>query len=152
MKTLVVYFSNHHLNTLKLVEFLDGEVGFDKLELRENRDVSELELDIDQYDRVIFASGVYYGKLAKEIYDFARLYKDSLANKDVATIATAGLESVDYIKEFEEEISELGIKLKGKFQCRGYCTYGPLKLIGGFSINHPDKEDFDKLLEFYRNL
>ncbi|EKX93381.1 hypothetical protein [Peptostreptococcus anaerobius] len=51
MKTLIVYFSNHHLNTLKLVEFLDGEVEFDKLELRENRDVSELELDIDQYDR-----------------------------------------------------------------------------------------------------
>ena len=53
MKTLIVYFSNHHLNTLKLVEFLDGEVEFDKLELRENRDaVSYTHLTLPTTERV----------------------------------------------------------------------------------------------------
>lgn len=156
MKTIVIYYSNHHLNTFKLVNFLAGNenIEFDMVELknRNNEEEPVIEVDLSSYDRVILASGIYYGKLSEEIYDFVEVYRDVLAKKEVSVVATAALESVDYIKDFEEDIKKMGISLKGKFQCKGYCTFGPLQLIGGFSKNHPNQEDFDKLLEFYNNL
>lgn len=156
MNTLLVYFSNHHSNTAKLVKFLK-ENSDDKLEVldlsrEDTEDISIPSIELEKFDRVIFASGVYYGKVAKVIYEFARVYKEQLTGKKLSTIITAALETVDYVKDFEKELGVLGLKLDGKFQCRGYCTYGPLKLIGGFSKDHPNQDDFNKVLDFYKSL
>src|SRR3712207_5852060 len=142
MNTLLVYFSNHHSNTAKIVEFLreNSEEGLEVLNLsrEDTEDISIPSIDLETFDKVI--------------YEFARVYKEELTGKKLATIITAALETVDYVKDFEKELSILGLKLDGKFQCRGYCTYGPLKLIGGFSKDHPNQDDFNEVLDFYKSL
>ena len=37
----------------------------------------------------------------------------------------------------------------GRFQCKGFDTYGPFKLIGGIAKGHPDQKDIREAVEFY---
>ena len=54
-----------------------------------------------------------------------------------------------------ERVKKL-IALKGGncvkvFCCKGFDTYGPFKLIGGISKNHPNNDDIAKAIAFFRS-
>ena len=59
--TAIIYYSKHHGNTKKLLDAIaeaDPEV--------ELVDVTEKhELDLSRYDKIGFASGIYYNKFAE---------------------------------------------------------------------------------------
>ena len=42
--------------------------------------------------------------------------------------------------------------LLGAFQCLGWDTFGPFKLVGGIAKGHPDEADIDAAVRFYREL
>lgn len=57
MKTAIVYASTHHGNTKKLLDAIAAEYEVDLIDA-----VKVPEKDLNRYDRIGFASGIYYSK------------------------------------------------------------------------------------------
>lgn len=96
MKTAIVYYSKYHGNTKKL---LDAIAENNKVTLI---DVTALpSVDLNGYDRIGFASGIYYSKFHKSVLKFAseRLPK----NKPVFFIYTYGAEKKDPVAALRTE-------------------------------------------------
>ncbi len=145
MKTIIIYASTHHGNTRKVVEAIAGEC---EVELVDATKVHEK--DLSDYDLIGFASGIFFTNFSDQVLKFAR---NSLPeNKNVFFIATAGnpiksnFHSIAAITE-EKHCTELG-----RFQCKGFDTYGPFKLVGGIQKGHPDESELREAVEFFKRL
>lgn len=145
MKVVIAYYSRHHGNTKKLLDAIK-ELGDVKL-----IDVVECkEADLSDYDIIGFASGTYYGKFSKAVMEFA---KNNLPNKKrVFLINTYGMKRKGYAKEMEQIIADKSCKLLGTYGCRGFDTFGPLKLVGGIAKGHPDDRDVNGAIEFFKGM
>jgi flavodoxin len=40
----------------------------------------------------------------------------------------------------------------GRFQCKGFDTFGPFKLVGGIQKGHPTEGEVTEAVNFYKNL
>lgn len=69
MKTAICYFSEHHGNTLKVLERLAEEFDIDLIDVR-----SRVAVHLEMYDMIGFASGIYYGRFHETVTDFAKQY------------------------------------------------------------------------------
>ena len=66
MKTAIVYYSKHHGNTKKLLDALAQENDLTLLDVTDHPVV-----DLSEYDRIGYASGIYYSKFPKLLLQFA---------------------------------------------------------------------------------
>ena len=146
MSTCIVYYSKHHGNTKKILDAIksaDPEVVL--IDSTEKH-----EVDLNGYDRIGFASGVYYSKFAEQVLTFAKV--NLPAQKDVFYLATAG----NPIKINFNSIAEIAKSKQcnelGRFQCKGFDTFGPFKLVGGIQKGHPTEDEIAEAVEFYKNL
>jgi flavodoxin len=64
MKVLIIYHSEHHQNTEKIARTMAAKI---EAELIEAKDVNTE--DINNYDIIGFGSGVYNGRLHKDLSD-----------------------------------------------------------------------------------
>ena len=92
---------------------------------------------MSDYDRIGFASGIYFSKFHQTILKFAS--ENLPENKKVFMICTYG-GSAAY-KSLEFILKEKKTYIIGKFGCKGYDTFGPFKLVGGIAKGHPDEKD-----------
>jgi len=143
MKTAIVYASVHHGNTLKIVEALSKKFNIDLIDATRIH-----EKDITSYDRIGFASGIYYGQFHQSVLNFAAI--NLPRNREVFYICTYG--GKENYKSISEATRSKSPKLIGSFSCKGYDTYGPFKIIGGLQKGHPDEEDINNAVSFYENL
>ena len=60
MKTAIVYYSKHHGNTKKLLDAIAAAAEVDLIDVTADKDA-----DLLGYDRIGFASGIYYSSFAK---------------------------------------------------------------------------------------
>ena len=67
MQTAIVYYSQHHGNTKKL---LDAIVNVDLAVTLINA-AEKVEVDLRNYDRIGFASGIYFSSFAKQALSYA---------------------------------------------------------------------------------
>ena len=67
MKTAIVYYSKHHENTKKLVDAIKSSDP--AIELIDASAPSTT--DLSSFNRIGFASGIYYTSFAKQIISFA---------------------------------------------------------------------------------
>ncbi|MCR5556154.1 MAG: hypothetical protein K6F75_01160 [Butyrivibrio sp.] len=84
-KTAIVYYSQHHGNTKKLLDAIkeyDPEVTLINV-------LDEHEVDLSGYDRIGFASGAYYSKFAEQILTFAKVNLPPQNHPDEAEISGA---------------------------------------------------------------
>ena len=145
MKSVIIYASTHHGNTQKVVEAIAKECDIEVVDATKVH-----EEDLREYDLIGFASGIFYSKFAAPVLNFARV--NLPRNKDVFFIATAGnpmkrnFDSITEITE-EKECRELG-----RFQCKGFDTYGPFKLVGGIQKGHPDETELQEAIDFYKGI
>lgn len=145
MKTAILYYSEHHGNTKKLLDAiaLEHEVTLVNI-------TKETDPDLSGYDRVGLASGIYYGTLAKQLITWA---KERLPEgKDIFLIVTQGAASGDFLKEIRGITEGKHCKLLGSYTCRGFDTFGPFKLVGGIAKGHPTEEEIRKAVSFYAGL
>lgn len=145
MKTAIVYYSKHHGNTKKLINALAAKndiTAIDALEVK--------TADLSGYDMVGFASGIYYSKFHKSVLEFAQ--QNLPEGKKVFFLYTYGAEKKGYTKAITEAVSKHNAQIAGEFGCFGFNTFGPFKLIGGIAKGHPNKEDFDNVMKFYKGL
>lgn len=145
MKTAVVYYSKHHGNTKKLLDAIAERNEITLIDVTENPSA-----DLSEFDRIGFASGIYYSKFQKTLLKFAE--EKLPKNKKVFFIYTYGAEKSGYTKAIAEAVEKNSAQILGEFGCYGFNTFGPFKLIGGIAKGHPDKTDLDNVLDFYGKL
>lgn len=141
MKMLVILSSYHHNNTKKIVDAIvkhfSDAVQIDVLDTSTNHTIDSID-----YDTVVLASGVYFGKLHRSLYD--KLKAMNFKNTpQFLLLLTAGSKS-DYSKKIENELSkDFGINIESSYQSLGFDTFGPFKLIGGISKGHPNESEIN---------
>ncbi|HIX65242.1 MAG TPA: flavodoxin [Candidatus Anaerotruncus excrementipullorum] len=145
MKIAICYYSAHHGNTRKLVQ---------TIALAEETAVFDLsaqpQIRLEEYDCVGFASGIYGFAIHPSVVEFAR--QQLPQGMPVFFVYTYGLRPGTGTRALEELAAQRGCPVWGEFSCRGYTTYGPLKLLGGAAKGHPDEEDLAAARVFYREI
>jgi flavodoxin len=144
LKVAIAYYSQHHGNTKKLLDAIKNLGDVKLINVVECK-----EADLSVYDIIGFASGIYFAKFSKAVTKFA---KNNLPDKkQVFLIYTYGVKR-DYTKGMKRIIEEKSCRLLGSYGCRGFDTFGPLKLIGGIAKGHPDENDLKGAIEFFRKI
>ena len=142
MKTAIVYYSKHHGNTKKLVDAIARENEVTLIDVTE-----QPSADLSEYDRIGFASGIYYSKFAAQILSFAEAHLPE--NKKVFYIYTHGAPKGSFLKGMREIAEKKNCQEIGEYHCQGYDTFGPFKLIGGLAKGHPTEEEIRGVTAFY---
>jgi len=146
MKTAILYYSKHHGNTRKLCRAIaatDPDVMLVDV-------INDGIPDLKNFDRIGLASGIYAGKPGKELLTAAATCLRE--KKPVFLILTSSLCRDSFFKALQEAVEKSGSTVIGKYQCQGYDTFGPFKLVGGVSKGHPDKSDIAGAVAFYKGL
>ena len=144
MKTAIAYYSEHHGNTKKLLDAIcavDKEVTL--IDVTEKR-----EVNLSDYDRIGFASGIYFSKFAEQVLSFASV--NLPAEKPVFFIATCGNPMKIYFNSIRKVANDKQCKVLGEYLCLGYDTFGPFKLVGGIQKGHPDETELKEAVEFFK--
>lgn len=149
MKTLIICKSVHHGNTQKIAEVV--------AKVLEAKLVKPEELDINtvtKYDLIGFGSGIYYGKHHKDLLKVVdNLF--SVKNKKAFIFSTSGTGEKNISRNhrlIREKLMAKGFIIAGEFSCRGFDSFGLLKLIGGINKGRPDEHDLRKAEDFARRL
>ncbi len=143
MQIAIIYHSFHHGNTEKLIRsFTDG---IDIIPVKEL-----VNADLLEYDLIGFASGIYAGKFAPEIYEVIKRHSSEL--KRVFLVYTSGSNNPKYGERMKAMLQDLDIEVVSVFSCYGYNTFGPFKLIGGKHKGRPDETDLQNYKEFVKEL
>ncbi len=145
MATAIVYYSRHHGNTKKLLDAIakDNEVTLIDA-------TASPEADLSGYDRIGFASGIYYSAFAKQLVAYASGHLPE--NRDVFYLYTHGAPDGDFLKTIRAVAAEKHAREIGTYHCQGFDTFGPFKLVGGIAKGHPTEEELQGAADFYRNL
>lgn len=145
MKTAIIYYSRHHENTKKLLDAIAGAYEVTLIDVTQNPTT-----DLSEYDRIGFASGIYYSKFQKTLLAYAENHLPE--GKQTFFIYTYGAEKSGYTKAITEAVKKHNAHILGEFGCFGFNTFGPFKLIGGIAKGHPDNTDIENVLSFYGGL
>lgn len=145
MKTAIVYYSKHHGNTKKLLDAIAAEHPVTLIDVT-NHPIT----DLSEFDRIGFASGIYYSKFHKTLLAYAKEYLPE--KKDTFFLYTYGAEKKGYTAAITEAVNKHHAKILGEFGCFGFNTFGPFKLIGGIAKGHPDRSDLANAVSFYAGL
>ena len=145
MKAAIVYYSRHHGNTKKL---LDAIAAYADVTLINVVECSSINLN--DFDCVGFASGIYFASFAKQLLAFAEKYLPQ--NKDVFFINTCGVHSGVYFEAIRKITNRKNCLELGSYQCLGYDTFGPFKLVGGIAKGHPNDDEIAAAVSFYQTI
>ena len=145
MKTAICYYSRHHGNTLAVLDAMTEGCDVDLIDV-----MARMAVRLDQYDRIGFASGIYFSKFSPVVVNFARQYLPE--GREVFFVYTYGAPKVSLPGNITAAVKEKGCRILGQFGCRGYDTFGPFKLIGGLAKGHPDAQDLKKAKQFFEGL
>lgn len=145
MKTVIVYYSKHHGNTKKLLDAIAKTEDVNLLNVTENPSA-----DLSGFDRIGFASGIYYSSFAKQLISFAEEHLPE--NKSVFYIYTHGASKGNFLKGIHNIVARKHCKELGEYRCQGYDTFGPFKLVGGIAKGHPTDEEIAAAVTFYQKL
>lgn len=145
MKTVIVYYSKHHENTKKLLSAIAKKHEVTLIDVTDDP-----ATDLSSYDRIGFASGIYYSKFHKTLLKYAEEHMPK--GKETFFIYTYGAEKKGYTNAIMKVVGKRNAKVLGEFGCLGFNTFGPFKLIGGIAKGHPDSDDINNVLRFYENM
>ena len=146
MNTAIIYYSKHHGNTKKL---LDGIKAVDPSVVLIDVTAGGAA-DLSSYDRIGFASGIYYSSFAKQIISFAEEHLPE--GMPVFYIYTHGAPSGNFLKAMRAVAEKKHCRELGEYRCQGYDTFGPFKLVGGIAKGHPTAEELKGAVDFYCGL
>jgi flavodoxin len=148
MKTLIICFSYHHKNTLKIASV------FAKTLEAEVKLVTEVDSNaLSDVELVGFGSGISFGKHYKQLLDFVQKLP-AVTNKKAFIFSTSGQtgKTSSFHQALRETLQTKGFSIAGEFNCAGFDTYGFLKILGGIQKGHPDEEDLKNAEAFAQGL
>lgn len=145
MKTIIIYYSEHHGNTKKLLDAIATQGDVTLIKASDSKDT-----DLSSYDLIGFASGNYYSKFHDSVLQFAE--KNLPQNKKVFLIYTYGVQKDKCTTSIKQILESKGAHLLGTYGCRGFDTFGPFKLIGGVAKGHPNDDDIAEAVKFFSEI
>lgn len=145
MKTAIIYYSQHHGNTRKLIDAIASGNDITLIDATQTK-----TFDLTSYDTIGFASGIYYSKFQKLVLECAEKYLPD--GKNVFFLYTCGSKKDNYTKSIRDAVAGKNANILGEYGCLGFDTFGPFKLIGGIAKNHPDADDLEQAVTFYKNI
>ena len=150
MRSLLVVYSYHHKNTLKVATVM-GQVLDAQIKRPKNVDPDEVQ----GYDLVGFGSGIDSGKNYGPLLEFAdRLPR--VADKKAFIFSTAGITGPEKVaqdhKALMDKLQAKGYLILGEFGCKGFNTNSFLKYFGGMNKASPDPQDLENAKRFAQDL
>jgi len=150
MKTLILYMSIHHGNTKKvataIANILDGTLTEPA---QANTSI------VEQYDLIGFGSGIYFGRHHRKLLDFVDKLP-VMKGKKAFIFSTSGLRQIQLLYDFHRPLRRRlqckGFNLVGEFSCRGFDTYGALRLLGGINRGRPNADDLRSAEDFAKRI
>lgn len=139
---LIIYYSTHNGNTLKLCKNLKDKYNFDLIDIKDvNHEI------IRQYQTICLASGIYGFSFPKEIKDIVT--NENFNGKKVFIIYTCMTNYRHYDKSLVKQLLSFDdVNYLGTFSCLGFTTYGPLNLFKGIHKQRPSSDDIINLFKF----
>ena len=145
MTTAIVYYSQHHGNTKKLLDAIAAADDVTLIDVTTNPTA-----DLSSFDLIGFASGIYYTSFAKQVLSFAEAYLPE--GKDVFFIYTHGAPKGGFLTAIRSVTEKKHCRELGSYHCLGFDTFGPFKLVGGIAKGHPTEEEIAGAVKFYKEL
>ena len=145
MKTAIVYYSMHHGNTKKIVDAISKKADVTLIDAAKYS-----EYDLCCFDRIGFASGIYFQKFSEKVIDF--LEQNLPDSKEIFYLYTYGIKRKSYLDAIEEAAKKKHAIVTGAFGCRGFDTFGPFKWIGGIAKGRPDQKDVKNAVCFFEEI
>ena len=145
MKTAIVYYSEHHGNTKKLLDAIAAKHDVTLIDVTKTP-----ETDLSGYDRIGLASGIYYSSFAKQLLAYAEEHLPE--GKDVFYIFTHGAPKGMFLNAVRKIAEAKHCRELGDYHCQGYDTFGPFKLVGGIAKGHPTEDEISGAVSFYEGL
>jgi flavodoxin len=144
-KALIVYVSVSHANTAKVAHAI-GDV------LHAERREPELvdPASLDGYDLVGFGSGIFGATHHPRLRTYVEHLPDVTSTR-AFTFSTSGFgrsQSRPWQASLDSVLRDKGYDVIGSFDCPGYDTWLPLRLVGGINRGHPDSIDLAHAREF----
>lgn len=146
MKTAIVYYSQHHGNTKKLIDAIVEKHEVTLIDVTKDADI-----DLSEFDLIGFASGIYYSKFNDKVVEYARKNLTKNGQK-VFFLFTYGAKRDSYLKDITEAVASKAGEIVGNYGCAGFDTYGPFKLVGGLQKGHPDTDEIAGAVKFFEGL
>jgi flavodoxin len=148
MKNLIILFSYHHKNTEKIANTIAAALD---AEVKTPDQVTPYS--IADYDLVGFGSGIYLGKHHQSLLELADKLPQA-TNKKAFIFSTSGdtTNPAKMHQKLREKLQAKGFTVVDEFNCAGFDTVGPLKLVGGIKKGRPNEEDLKKAEAFAQNL
>jgi len=145
MKTAIVYYSEHHGNTKKLLDAIAAKHDVTLINVTKTP-----EADLSGYDRIGLASGIYYSSFAKQLLAYAQEHLPE--GRDVFYIFTHGAPKGLFLTAVRKIAEEKHCREIGDYHCQGFDTFGPFKLVGGIAKGHPTEDEISGAVSFYEGL
>jgi len=145
LKVLIVYHSEHHDNTKKIAKAMAEKVGADILK------AADVNLNkFRKYDILGFGSGVYNGKLHKELSEvLSKLPRQD--DKKAFIFSTTGSKTYSSMahEQFRPILEEKSFGIIGEFSCLGFDTALTKE---GINKGRPNKQDIKDAEDFILNI
>jgi hypothetical protein len=96
-------------------------------------------------------SGIYYGRIHEELLEWVHDLPETYGGKfPVFIFTTSGLPFLAKLwhRPLKKSLAGKGYEVIGEFACRGFDTWGPLRLTGGLNWRHPNERDLQRAREF----
>jgi flavodoxin len=144
VKSLIILVSYHHNNTRKIAEVITKVIN------AEIKTLQQINLEeLNQYDLVGFGSGIYFWKHHKDLLELAEKLPQQINKKVFIFSTSANTENAPKFHSLlREKLQSKGYTIAGEFNCAGFNTWGPLKLVGGTKKDRPNSDDLKHAEEF----
>ena len=146
MKTLIVYTSIHHQNTEKVAKVIAEELEADLVPVDQAQ-----SRPLEEYDLIGFGSGIYFMKHHKTLLQFVEALPAFIGRR-AFIFSTSGEGGTRKHAALKDKMVYRGFWIVGEFSCKGWDTFGLMKLIGGINKGRPNVEDLEKARVFARGL
>ncbi|MCK1796244.1 flavodoxin family protein [Streptomyces sp. XM4193] len=150
MRTVIVCTSVSHGNTRKIAEAMAAELDARVVTAEEaNADPALLA----EADLVGFGSGVFYARLHPSLLDVAKALPVGPGRTFVfATSGFPELPPAPFFRPLVRLLESKGRTVQGRYSCRAFDTWAPLRLVGGVNKNRPNDDDLAEARTFARHL
>ncbi len=145
-KTLIICYSYHHNNTLKIAKTIAHVLNAKVITPSEINDV-----DLNDFDIIGFGSGIDSGKHYKPLLSLAEnlVVENNKLSFIFSTSAIQGTNKVnkDHLK-LRTILTSKGYIVLDEFSCKGFNTNSFLKYFGGMNKGKPDATDLKNAEKF----
>jgi len=158
MRSIIVLYSYHHMNTEKIAKVMVKVLG---AQIKTPQQIGAEALT--NYDLVGFGSGLYSSKPHKSIIALAEKLP-LVKNKKAFIFSTCGAPAFavdrgqldDYLEKVHSSLREIlrlrGYEIVDEFICPGWNTNKFLKIFGGINKGRPNEKDLKNAEDFAKSL